>query len=505
MNKQSIWNRRIPSVFGIAILIGGIALTAWFAQTGVIFTGRASPGNMPIDVTVTNISDRSFTVSYITTDSVLGTITYSEPGEEEIVAVDERDQKSGQPQAYTAHSIAIRNLKSGTRYTFSINSGGGTFRDTDQPYTVSTGDRLTDAPPTNQPVTGKIITQDGKAPDSAIVYLQTDNSQVLSALVQPDGTYAIPVESFRTKDLTSYEDISEETEFRIRIASTQGKTSLTVPASNSNPIPLTTLARTYDFSTTSESTTMVTSSESANVTGFPDIEVTDDTQAVTTVQITTPKVGQSLTDQRPVFKGKAPPRSEVELTINADDPIQANIIADRRGNWSYRPAAPLSAGQLEVTATARDGTGIVKTQTQSFTILTSGSRFTEPSVSPVAPSTTPSPSPTKKPSPTLSPTAKPTSVPTPTGSSPTATPAQSEPTASPVPSVTATVPTATPTIITATPTPTVIVPTGSQPPVSPQPSIDPSGSYDGILYTLIGTIAVAIGAALVFLTGGIPL
>ena len=485
-------------------LVAGIALTAWFAQTGIIFTGRAAPGNTPTGVTITNISDRSFTVTYTTADSVLGTVSYSEPGGEEIVAVDERDQKSGQPQAYTAHSVTVQNLKPNTLYSFSINSGGRTFRDNGQPYSVSTGKRLADIPPAGRPVTGRIITHDGKAPENAILYLQTDNSQILSALVRSDGTYSLATDALRTKDLASYEAVSEETDFRIRITSSQGTTSLTVPAKNSNPVPLTTLAKTYDFATTSDSTTTVTSSESAIITGFPNIEETEDSPAVTTVQITTPKEGQSLTDQKPAFRGKAPPGSEVELTINADDPVQANVIADRRGNWSYRPAVPLSAGQLEVTATARDGTGIVKTQTQSFTILSSGSRFTEPSVSPIQsePTRTPTPSPTKKPSPTLTPTPTtgPTNAPTPAGTSPT-------PTASSAPSITATVrPTATPTTTTiATPTPTVFVPTGSQQPASPQPSIDPSGSYDGILYALIGTIAVAIGAALVFLTGGIPL
>lgn len=488
MKRQSFWNRRIPSVLGIAILIVGIVITSALVSTGVIFTGRAAPGNTPQDVVITNITDTTFTVTYLTGDTVLGSISYAAQNGDRSIALDIRDQKSGQPKPYKTHAITVSKLSPNTKYSFAITSGGGSFTNNGNDYIVTTGKKLATTAPKNPSIKGKIATSDGSAPTEALIYMESEGSQMLSALAL-HGSYSIPTSILKTKNLNSYITLSPSTKLNIQAVAPQGKATVLIFVKGSNPIPLITLANKYNFAATDDSTRIA--SEAAEVTGFPESGGGMGGQ-IHTVTITTPKEGQALSDQRPTLKGTAPPSAEVEITLDSEEPIQANVMADRRGNWTYRPKNPISPGEIELTVNARDDSGIIKSAAQSFTVLASGSQFTEPSVSP----TKNQPTPTKAPSPTENEEPTPTRRLTPTqAATPTPTKAVATPTVailSPTPTV---LPTVAPTVM------TTLQPTST----TPIPTIAPTGDNDAILYALIGAVAITIGAILLFLTGGISL
>lgn len=483
MKPQSFWNRRIPSVLGIVILIAGIVITSALVSTGVIFTGRAAPGNTPQGVVITNISDTSFTVTYNTGDTVLGSISYTNPADNKSVAFDVRDQKSGQPRPYKIHAITVSKLTPNTKYSFTITSGGGNFTNSGNDYIVTTGRKLSSIPSKNQEIKGKIVTSTGSAPSEALIYVESGSSQILSALTS-NGSYSIPTTMLRTKNLNSYVSLAPSTKLKMQTVAPEGKATVSVLVKGSNPVPPITLTNKYDFAVTRDTTRIA--SQTAEVTGFPESEV-DTGKQVSTITITAPKEGQALSDQRPTLKGTAPPSAEVEITIDSDEPIQTNVITDRRGSWSYRPKNPIPPGEATVTANARDGTGILRSTTQSFTILASGSQFTQPSVSPTKSAPTPTPTPeSEEPTPTKR--ATPTQVVTPTPTQAVATPTVIA--ISPTPTA---LPTIAPTLV------ATIQPTSA----TPIPTIAPTGDNDAILYALIGAVAITIGAVLLFFTGGI--
>jgi hypothetical protein len=489
MKRQSIWNRRIPSVAGIAILILGVVITSAFVSTGVIFTGRAAPGNTPQNVVITNITDTSFTITYTTSDTVLGTAHYKTSGSNAgAVAFDIRDQKNGQPRPYNIHAIAINNLTPDTSYSFSITSGGGNFTNNGKDYSVRTGKKISYKAPKNAVVKGKIVNQDGSTPNDTLIYLKSDSSQTLSTLTS-NGNYSVSTAKLRTKNLTSYITLSPSSTITINAVGPKGKASAAVLMKGSNPVPPITLANKYDFAATKDTTRIA--SQTAQVTGFPQPE--DNKGSWGTVSITAPKEGQSLSDQRPTLKGTAPAGSEVEIILDSKEPLQANVIADRRGNWSYRPKNQIPPGNIDLIVNARDGSGITKSAAQSFTVLASGSQFTEPSVSPTKSQPTPtrSATPTKAPVPTIE------DEPTPTFLTPTQTATPTKIVATPTAVTISPSPTALPTI--APTTATTMQPTS----LTPIPSIAPTGDNDAILYALIGAVAITIGAVLLFLTGGI--
>lgn len=498
MNRRSIWDQRIPPVFSIILLVIGLLIAGWFVTTGIIFTGRAISGNTPQSITVTNITDRSFTVTYLTENSVLGTVSYGE-GQEAIVAVDDRDQKSGQPQPHRVHSISVRNLKPNTSYSFSITSGGKQINDNGKPFSTKTGPHLENNDTEPHMVTGKVVTQEDKAPSEGIIMITPDGGQTLTTLLKNDGTYSLSLQA-RTNSLEQYLTLTPTQKLKLQVLTDLGTASVTVLSSRTNPVGPITVNNTYDFSILNTKNDVSIASASGEIEGFPILGESENTTN-TQVQILSPKEDQKLSDQKPVFKGTAPPNSDVEITINSTDEIQTNVITDRRGNWSYRPKFPLSPGLNTVTIKSRDQSGILKVLTQSFTVYATGSLFTEPSVSP----TKPSPTPTKKPTPTPTKKSTPSVTPTPVKKtvSKTPTPTIPEPTVrlTSTPTVVPTRPIATPTtpVIARNISPTQIITS-----ISPQPSMAPTGSNDVLVYGILGAIVLIVGAALLFMTG-IPL
>ena len=121
--KKSVWDRRIPGLSGLLFLGVGIIVAYYLAQNNAIFTGRAAPDNTPTNIRISNITDSSFTVSYTTTDKVLGTINFGTTPNGTTVAIDDRDQKDGTPKPYHTHHITIKNLTPNTMYYYTILSG----------------------------------------------------------------------------------------------------------------------------------------------------------------------------------------------------------------------------------------------------------------------------------------------------------------------------------------------------------------------------------------------
>ncbi|MBI2420674.1 MAG: fibronectin type III domain-containing protein [Candidatus Levybacteria bacterium] len=119
---RDIWARRIPTLLGIFLISIGIGITTFLVNQGTIFRIGAAPSNTPKNINITNISQTSFTVSWLTDEKVIGSINFGETKELGQTALDERDQLSKDLQVYNVHSVTIQNLSPSTNYYFSITS-----------------------------------------------------------------------------------------------------------------------------------------------------------------------------------------------------------------------------------------------------------------------------------------------------------------------------------------------------------------------------------------------
>src|SRR5262249_31736137 len=135
-------------------------------------------------------------------------------------------------------------------------------------------------------------------------------------------------------------------------------------------------------------------------------------EPVSSPEISTPTESQAFKDQQPLFTGMALPNTEVDITIQSQQEIQAKLQSDNSGSWQFRPPVSLAPGNHTITISSVNAAVILQTLTSLFTVYAQGSKFVDPSFSPVAPPSA-TPTPQVLPTPNPEPTAIPTPTPTP--------------------------------------------------------------------------------------------
>ncbi len=387
--KNTIWNKRIPTFLGIGVLVASIFVTSVLVKNGVLFTSRAGPTDNPENIRISNISDSSFTVSYSTQADVIGSITFGKDKNLGQTALDERDEKSDTVTNHKIHSVTVKNLTPSTKYFFNIISSQNTFSNNGIPFDLSTGPIIQTPPSGQEPITGKILLPSGSKPNEGVVYVTTDNSQVISTLVRQDGNYILPLNSMRGSDLASYFNFNSSTNLKILVISNSLRSNVLISKDQISPVPQVTLSNDYDF--TVANTPIASSSASP---GFPSFTA-NSLLPLKDPQILTPKKDQGFTDQQPQFTGITQPNEKVEIIIHSDENIQVKITADSNGNWKFRPGTPLSPGQHTVSITTKDSFGILKTITQSFVVYASGSQVSQSATPSATPTIIISPAPSQ--------------------------------------------------------------------------------------------------------------
>ena len=397
--RRPFWQVRIPTIFGLLILIGGVFATSFLVKSGVIVIGQASPSEIPQGVRITDVSDTSFAISYKTDAKVVGTISFGTDKNLGTVTIDDRDQTTGTVNLYNLHHTTIKKLTPQTTYFFQIQSGGKTYLHDNAPFEISTAPTISSQPLNQSPIAGKVIQTDGSIPPEAIVYLKTPTTEPLSVLVKNDGSYLLPMQAIRSENLASYAPVTDKTVVSLLVLSAKESSNVSLFASAANPAPLITLSQSYNF-TSALPLESPPASESALL-HFPTVSTTEATAKQPAIQ--TPKNNQEVLDQQPQFRGNAAPGSNVQIIIHSDQAIKTQVKADANGNWSYRPTEQLSPGKHTISIIAPDPFGVLKTITQSFTVYAAGNQVSQ--------SATPSATPTIA-LPTQNPTPTPTLIPT---------------------------------------------------------------------------------------------
>ena len=425
MIRDSLWYKRIPTLFGLLLLGVGIVSINFALNKGAFFITRATPTYAPEQVRITNLTDTSLSVSYITQDAVLGTVSYGTTSTGGKVALDDRDQQSGNPLPYTVHHITIKNLSPDTDYFFRITSSDRVFLDNDKSFATKTLPSLAQNPTRQPPIVGGISHSDGSKDNNILVLLVTENAQTLSVLTKPDGNFVMPLNAIRSKDFLNYLTFSDADIIKLLALTPTGKATVSVLPKQISPVPPVTIGNTYDFTSSLVTSPTPIASQSASEASFPSFTATE--ASPPEPQIISPDEKAGLSDSKPEFEGTALPNTEVSIEIHSENNITSSVTSDKNGSWTYRPTTKLDPGVHTITIKTKDSNGILQTITRSFTVFAEGSQFIEPSISPPAPSVTPIPIQIPTATPTL--VATPTITATPTPSSPDKIGVQSGPTA----------------------------------------------------------------------------
>ncbi len=486
--KNTVFQKRIPTVLGLLLLGVGVFVTTFLAKTGSNFLSHAGPTASPANITISNVTATGFTVFYTTAEATSGSLKYGADQSLGKLILDDRDQKTLKPSFYRTHHITVANLAPKTTYYFAVVSGDNTYLTSGSPYVVQT------LPPPTEPLSidilkGELLLPDGSVSTDAITYITIDN-YTISAAALPDGSYILPfflLEANHTGSPIQYSPLT--------LYATNGllQTHITVTLGNTiTALPPVTLSQEYDFTASqSGQTTPIDMEPTIQTAQLP---VTPGAQ---TNQVLSLKQNESFVDQQPQFNGNAQPNSPVTIVIHSAQTVSQTVLADSSGTWQYRPSAPLTPGTHTITVTARNAAGILQTITQSFVVYAEGSQFVNPSVSPTQPLSTISSTPG------LAGTVSPTGIIFPTGgtSSPTVT----------IPASKMTTPTTIPSgiffpsltsSITLTPTSTVSPLVLSQMPslsTTPGSGKLPISGSDSLLLGIAASIAAVTGGIFLFL------
>jgi uncharacterized protein YxeA len=399
--------KRIPTIVAFLILILGIVGGVFLIRNASSWFIGANPEITPKEVKITNITENSFTVSWVTDSQTLGFVKYGTDKEIPFTAQDDRDQLSGNQGNFFTHHVTLKGLTPSTNYFFKINSGGKLFDNNGQLYEVKTAPSLQGSVRESDVAYGTILKQDGSPAEGVIVYLTLANASPLSTLTRSSGNWMIPLNLARSIDLSSWAAYDKEAsveEIFVQGGPAGTATAISV-TKNDNPLPPITLGGNFDFRQAPPSPEPTSSfSSSTSTSGF---SLGNFPTPTPVLKIINPSQGEEVSTPKPEIFGTGPGGETLTIIVESPETIQGKVVISQDGSWRWTPQTNLSPGPHTVTVRLPNGQQV----SHSFVVLAAGDENT--------PSFTASPSATLAPTPTLTPTPVPTRTPTPT---PTLTP-----------------------------------------------------------------------------------
>ncbi|MBI2611799.1 fibronectin type III domain-containing protein [Candidatus Gottesmanbacteria bacterium] len=392
---------RIPTLIALAIVIFGIGGGIFLVETSQTFTLKADSSIVPSNIRITNISDSSFTVSWLTAKEATGYVLFWSESRSRLTAFDDRDT-DGRLKKYITHHVTIKNLKENTIYSFEINSNGRAFNNAGKPYSQATALKLSTT--TNlDPSYGVILTTDNSPATGTVVYLTVGKSQPLSTLVKTAGTWLIPLNNLYSQDLFTRPEIADDEIIQIQAVYTKNlQLAALTDTKNDSPVPTMTLGKTYDFRNIQAKAPVLFADNQNKVLGESNL-------VLNRIDFVFPKNdGDTTSDVRAEIRGVGIPGRDTVILINSIPQQSGKVIVAKDGTWSFKPKTYLNPGKLTVNITTEDDKGKAVSLSRSFIVLKSGQQVLGEST----PSATLAPTDSFLPSPTV-PFDFPTATPTP--------------------------------------------------------------------------------------------
>lgn len=397
--------KKIPTIIGLLVLIAGIAVGVFLVQNRQIFRLAASPEETPRDVRITNITDNSFSISWITDKKTVGFLTFGRATSLGQTAVDNQDDTSPTPRL--THEVTVSGLSPKTSYFFKVGSGSQTFGQDDQPWQVTTGSRLTGLAPQTDIISGKVETATGAGVVGALVYLTIQGVTPISTLTTDLGNWSVALSLARSDDLSGFASYDDQTPFSVFVQAGGGQIATAQALiSVARPLPLIILGQTHDFRNLGEKLSPGTSPKSelevvpeASPGGeaspssgftFEELEAASQTAPVT---IRNPQEGETITTTKPEFLGTGPTGSKITIVVESPGTQTGVATVGSDGTWSWTPPSNLEPGEHLLTVSWVDQTGKKQTKSVTFVVAAAGEEVPAFTATPSGQAATPSPTP----------------------------------------------------------------------------------------------------------------
>jgi len=422
--------KKIPTILGIVLVVTLGGTLFLLKKRGIIRIG-AGEEEVPREVRVTNVTDSSFVVSWVTSKPTTGLINLSS-GNLDKLFYDLRDPAGDLPKL-TTHYVKVEGLESNHQYQFVVISGGESFENSQ--YQVETALPISGDLPTANLASGVVKTEDDFPAEGAIVYLSISGVAPLSSLVTSQGNWAVSLATAFSADLTGLAQPQEGTtreEIFVQGAE-KGTARAIVYAQDDNPVPVIVLGEEYDF--TNQGSEELTPTPTSAPAAGSRLDEFEPAASQKEFEILSPDDGETVSFSRPEIFGTGPEGGIVEISLESANTYQARVEIDQSGEWRWSPPQDLTPGSHTLTVNYLDPeTGALESFVRSFVVAAADDDEPSFQASPSAtiiPTTSPTATPTEAVTPTPSPLASATATLTATPTSPPRTSQPSTETAVP--------------------------------------------------------------------------
>lgn len=396
MSRPSFMNKRIPTLLGLLILVGGLIAGIVLVNRSQVLESKAGPTESPKNVKVTNKGSNTFSVSWTTDTPMTGYLKYSEdPAKINLPAGDTRDQISGTSQSYTNHYVNITGLGPNKTYYFLIGSGSQTYNDGGKPYQVRTWAQASTPP--EDVASGKILAADNAPVNGALVFLDVEGGETLSTISKNDGTWRLNIANSRDKDGKVITYDPKKTLISIFAqAGTQGSATATTNTEKSKPVPDIVLGKNQNFLTGSESNTLIANLGETATRGAAfdvassSLSIVDSGTSSGAIKLNYPAIsGELVATSSPELRGTLVGGGDLAIKIGD---IEDVITVGADGSWTWTPPSPLGSGTQEIQLLSVDKNDVESSLSRSFTVVAMGDIGGLPAFV-ATPSATPEPTP----------------------------------------------------------------------------------------------------------------
>lgn len=322
--------KSIPTILGLILLIGTIYLSIKLVSGPQNTSIQANESCEPINPQITNKTDKSATISFITTDDCLSSLrienyTYENPkGKGKI------------------HYFEADKLESNKNYEFEITVDGKKYNSNN--YIFETAQKPNKDIPTSNLAWGRIFTPDNQPATQAIVYLNIPGASPLSAIVTSSGHWNISLAVSFNEGLSDWFLVPDNIEEGIIVlAPNYPSTQIVSNTSRNNPVPDIIIGQ-NSFSLPEVVTDVVLPQESLI---DADIDLVTDKP----LDIINPKLNETINNLKPDFFGTASPNSKLIIKIESPITINGEVNVSPSGDWNWAPAKNLTPGEHTITVT----------------------------------------------------------------------------------------------------------------------------------------------------------
>lgn len=369
---------KIPTLLGLFLLLVSIGAVIFVVERGTSLLSRAGESSTPKEISVVNVTDDSFAVSWVTATPTKGAIRYHEQVSLSTpqVAYDIRDIAGNTALRYT-HFVTVSGLTPETRYKIEIVG----HKNKTSSYLATTGTPLSAPPHVVNPTYGSLYDQDNRSVKEALVYTSFPGSQTLGSIVDPDGSWVIALGGLRTEDGARYFIPTRQDTETLSFVTSSGRTNIRTTIDENSPLRPIRLDSTHSFTSFKNDSAGPLIAQSQEP-----VSVSDSVSGP--FSVTLPKANSSLTSQKPAFKGNGITGKKVVITINGGPaPIVGKTTVTESGTWSWTPPtlspnpyiATLVSFTLDETPLAlsipftilKSGTSVLQAATPSASLLPS--------------------------------------------------------------------------------------------------------------------------------------